>query len=429
MVFPLKTLAEDGIRASLALSSRVESTQEKGYATPQREGERLVTGLSFRLGSETRSQSLSIAADTDLSYTSSEDDAFDIESPQLRLNYSVESRQSKLDLSARYRRAFLDAESFLDDEDAEDIETGEGSRTNASIQTGLTFGRESPVTLSLNHLYARTTYSGQIDGDPSDSTTQRAGATLSLRVSPVVNANLFGTWSEVDGEDEDATDRTSRSMGLGASYDLTKSLTLTGSLSYDEITSTTSDDTEGFGYALGLNQDRPNGSLRLDLSRNETINGPRDQISFGQTTTLPSGNLSYSLGLSRTGDTDVSSIASLSFSRELTATSTFRINASQANITDSDDNETLRSALGLTYAQDINSISSISFGANFTRQAALDDAGTDRDLISANLNYRRSLGGEWDMVTGYRHSASRREDAEDRSSDTVFLGLEKTFDW
>ena len=430
MTIPLVSFAEEGVRATLGISNRLEAVSEEGYSEPEKEGVRFVTGLDFGLTTENSYQRLGIFANTNLAYNSNTDvaDQFDIEDPSLRLTYKLESRQSVLDITASYLRADVDSVEFYDAFLDEDIETGEGKRTNVTLRTGLVVGRDAPVTLSLDHSYARNTYSDGAAANNSDNTTHRVGADLAFWLSPVTRINTFGNWRQTT---EDGTDTTRQSLGIGASHDAFGVLTLSGSVSYDEETSTDSSDQEynGLSYALGVDRELPNGSVSLDLARTETVNGARDQLTFGHAMALKRGNLNYSLGLARTEGTRARPLANLAFSYDLSKTSQFNISIGQSADVDSDDEETIRTRLNLGYTLEINEISSLSANANFAGQNAVDDDGTDSSTLSAVLTYRHEVGADWDMVTGYRYTSSRQDDRDDRNSSTIFVGLEKNFDW
>ena len=429
---PFGSFAQDGLRATLDFTSRLETVSESGFTSPVREGERIVNGLDLEVSSENAARLLEFSAGGDLTYNFNEDveDQTEIEDPRALLRYSLDSVQSAVDIVARYRRTDVDNANFFDAATG-DIETGQGDRTNVSVNTDLIFGRESPTTFSLHHLYSRDTFSGETDGDTSDRTTNRVDTRLLFQVTPVAAVGLVGSYRDVDQDDADASDQTDQSIGIVTVYDLSNVLTLDAQLTYDEATSTdpTVEDTEGLGFSIDLDRELNNGSVSFGLSSEETVNGARQQAVIRRTMLLPRGTLNYSLGATRTGDSSLDPLLGLGLSYEVSPLSNVRINLTQESDIDDNDNETIRTRLDLDYTQVFNEISSITASAGFASQNAIDDVNdVDRSSINAALTYRREVGADWDMITGIEYTSSRRDDRSDRDRTTVFFGLEKTFD-
>jgi len=45
------------------------------------------------------------------------------------------------------------------------------------------------------------------------------------------------------------------------------------------------------------------------------------------------------------------------------------------------------------------------------------------------VTYRYDVGSDWDLVTGYEYSSVRTDGQEDRDTSTLFLGIERSFDF
>lgn len=431
LLFPLGTFAQDGLRTTLDVFNRLEVVSEDGFSEPEDEGVRFVSRLTFGLTSENNTSRFGFTANTNLTYNFNDDvaDRFDFDDPDLRLNYRVENRQSAFNINARYSRTDVDNANFLDEEGTGDVETGEGDRTNVIVNTGLVLGQETPITFQLNHLYARNTFSGQVDGGTSDSTTQRIDSRLSFQLSRVASLDVIAQWQETDQDDADASDRTQQSIGIGTTYALSEVLTFNGQITYDEATTTdpSTEDESGLGYRFDLEKDLRNGSIGFDFESTATINGDRQSAAINRLQLLPRGTLGYSVGVTRTGDSSLNPLIDLRFSQEIGRNDSFNINLSQQSDVNNDDEETIRTRLNVGYIWTINSVSSISANANLVSQNALD-GGTDRETFSTSLSYRRDIGGDWDMVTGYEFNSSRQDGEEDRDTSTLFLGLQKRFE-
>ena len=59
----------------------------------------------------------------------------------------------------------------------------------------------------------------------------------------------------------------------------------------------------------------------------------------------------------------------------------------------------------------------------------LSATGNDTTRVDLNLTYRRNVSRDWALVGGYRYSILASDVNEDVESNTVFLGLSRTFAW
>ncbi|MGZ2260313.1 MtrB/PioB family outer membrane beta-barrel protein [Roseobacter sp. A03A-229] len=429
VVLPLTGWAEEGLRATLGVSGRLESVNKDGFTTEQdEEGTRFLTRLNFGLTSEARFQRLEFSAGTSLAQNFSNGE-FEGEDPTLRLNYNLENRGSVLTFGSSFQRRDVDQSNF--DLEDEDVEVGDGERTIRSFNTGLTIGRDGPVRFDLSQRYSRSTFSDTVDPDLSDSTRENYSARVTFRISPVLSTNIFATRDTVDRDNAGETDTEDDSFGVGASYEISPVLTVNGQVSYDssESTSATSQDSDGLGYRLDLSRALANGALTAGFTSTETINGTRYQIRAGRSLSLPRGSISFSLGATKLDGTSAEPLVNLGLDYALTDASQISVSLSQSSTVNQDDDESVRTRLGINYTHTLSEISSISAGAQLASSNDLSDGGIDRSSLSADLTYRRAVGGDWNMVTGYSYSTSRRDGQEDRNTSTVFLGLEKSFDF
>jgi len=57
--------------------------------------------------------------------------------------------------------------------------------------------------------------------------------------------------------------------------------------------------------------------------------------------------------------------------------------------------------------------------------------GVDEDTsrFDFDLSYNREVTRDWDMVVGYTHSRSTSDTATDRDSNTIFLRLQRDFEF
>lgn len=436
LLFPVvQPLAQEGIRATLELGQRIETVEESGFTTPQDEGTRTLTTIDFGLTSETSNQRLDLSLNTAIAVElGSNDSTTDtVDDPSARLSYDVENRNSQLSFYTAYRRGDVGASNFFDELLGENVIVDGGKRTTFSVGSDLSFGRESPVTTTLGYAYLRSTFSDLPDSSTqSDSTTNRVEARVTFRLSPVASVFVFGRWRENDQDLATAVDQTTQSFGIGSEYDISPVTRITAQVSYDREdseSSISSNSNSGSGFALGITRTAPRGIYSADLSQEQTINGAQYQLLFGRSIELQRGDLRFSLGGVKRDGLSADPLANLSLSYELTPLSNINITLDQRASVDDNDVSTINSRLNVNYNYTLNALSSLSAGLQIAEVRASDIDGSDESDITASLTYRRELGADWDLISGLRYESSRSENAEDRDTSTLFVGLAKTFDF
>ncbi|RLJ36187.1 hypothetical protein BCF46_3877 [Litoreibacter meonggei] len=429
--------AAEGLSGQFTLGQKLQHTNKTGVTSRQDEGAISRTDLGVSLTSETRSQTLSFRADTGLSYNFSDVgimDRFQIEDPRVELAYKLQSRNSELTFDADYRRADLDETAFIDNGlIVQEIVTGTGRRETYALRSGLTVGREGPTKLELNLLYGETNYSGTTDPGLVDTTTQQIDGRLTFQISPVASVNVFASHKELDAETVGSNDRTTDRVGIGGSYDITPTLTATAEVSHDKIETDnnagTITTTDGIGYSFGLSRTLPNGELTFDFSEEETVNGKRRQATVGRQTTFKRGTMAYSLGVTKTDGLSAQPLANLNVNYELDKLSSLKLTVSQASSVNDDDETTINSRLGLTYARELSALSSLTAGLQVTDRNTLTAGGEDQTSVRLNLSHRYEVGGDWELVSGYTYTKTKRDTQADRKTSTLFVGLERAFDF
>ncbi|WP_281859959.1 hypothetical protein, partial [Litoreibacter halocynthiae] len=226
----------------------------------------------------------------------------EFESTRASLDYRVSNRSTELTFGGFYLRDEVDDLAFDTSLEDDAITTGAGQREIFNLTTGLTVGRESPITGSLRHVFEKSEYSDTTDPSLNDSLTQRVEGRLSFEVSPNLEASVFGSFSTVDEQGVGATDRETSRIGIGATYEVTPSTTLTGEIAYstEDSRGTVVDETDGLNYAFSLAHARPNGEVSLRFSEDDTLNGKRRQLTAGRSYQLRRGEFSFSLGATKT---------------------------------------------------------------------------------------------------------------------------------
>lgn len=425
-------LAQDngqgGLSASLKIGQRLESINRTGVTTTNDEGTRSLTTLSFGLQSVTRTQALSFNLSGALEKFLSKSDSFEFEDPRASLRYTLENKNTALSINGSYSRADIEDSSFDENPLTPELDTGTGDRETYSVSTNLTFGRDTRVTTSLGHSFARTKYSGTNNPNLNDSTRHSLSGRMTFELSSEASVNAFANWSKVDEDGPGANDTTTRRAGVGANYAITETTRVNGELSYSINDSTNSNRTEGIGYALGISHDRPNGAVSAQFSENKAITGTRRELSFTRSLETARSALSLSLGVSKTDGFDIQPLVNLTWNYSIDQASSVRVTLSQKATANNNDNELVRSRLSVDYNRELTSLQSISAGLQLIDENFLGTgADVDERSLRVNLNHTYSLGDDWGLVSGYEFSSTRVNGQPDRDRSRIFVGLEKTF--
>ena len=422
---------EGGLTASLGFSQQIESINEKGFSGRRDEGTRSNTALDFRLGSVTRNQALIFEADTDLVYNfSNTEDGLEIENPALRLDYRLSNRTSEFSLGTSYRRSEINDRIFDETLD-EDIIVGTGLREITSYETGLRLGIGTPLEFSSSYRRTQSDFSELVGTDVNDSLTETFSAQLDAQISPVLLTTLSYSRRDRD-EDGTGTDSTRDSFGLSANYTVSATTRLRAGLNYtdnESVSATGRSASSGLGFSLGATHDRPNGSLSADYRANETINGTRQNISFGRSYTFRRGDASFSVGASKLDGLDAEPVLNASLGLDLDRSSRLGLSLNQAAATSNDDTESIRTRFSVDYSRELSRVSDISAGIQVSSRNEQGLGAVDEDSLRFDVEYRYALDRDWDLVSGYSFTTVQQDGAEDRETSRIFIGVQRNFDF
>lgn len=438
------------------------------------------TALDFAFDSVTRTQQLSF--DAGGVYEVGTDGGSDLTEPYLRFAYTLQGANSRLNLSSRFRRLDLDdtVSTFVVPidpvtGDALDpvIETArieEGVRTDIFNSLRFETGLRSNVGFVLDLSERARRHSETNNADLFDTRTRRASALVKFRIDPQISARLTAAVTHYDTEDVDQTRRRERSIGAGVTLDVNPTLRVDADLRHQRIereelggTSVT----DGLAYDLGLTQDLRNGTVGVDFNSQPTLNGRRSTLRANRALTLRrDGTLSYGLGVTKTDGFSAEPLFSLAYRQPLKR-GRFGASFSQEARTDElDEDAVILTRLTTNYAMPLTSQLNWSLGLSVNDVAARGDTGEDRRQVSLRsdlvgqisdisswsagltlsetdtsdltsdetqrrygieLGYRRQMTRDWDMVARYSHISIRETDDADRSSNTISLGIERSF--
>lgn len=391
------------------------------------------TVLGFGLESITKVQRFSLDLGVDLEEWRDGQSTLDLENPFVQLDYIRDTRSSSLGFDLRYRESDSTSSPSDGDFDQDGNVINQDSSTRASYGFGVEgiFGRDAPIGASFNWRYNEISYSGNDASNLNDSSLNDFSGQIDFRIDRRITTSLTGKYinSETDGS---GVDRETTGLGAAASLDVTPILTVDLGLSYDQIdrsgNETGTDD--GVSSSLDMVLQRPNGTWALRYASDVTSNdaGRRAFLAVDRDMELPRGDLSVSLGLTGVDTIGEDPLVQVDYRHNLqTAFLTFGL--SQRVVTDDNNNEEINTSLRAAYDQTINRVSGYGVSVDFFNRNELSETPNDGQRIDVNLTYRHDLTKDWGVVGGIRHSLSTEDTGRDRRSNTVFMGLQRSFNW
>jgi len=415
-----------GIDTSLRADDNIDLV-----ANPDGGDIRSETRLSFGLSSATRLQRLALTADTGLRFSTAAGDESGFERPTLSLDYLRQTRSARLAADLSYRTTdlgFFDPATLDEELRPEDLVAGTGQVTRYSAALALETGLQAPVGLELSLATQGRSYSGTTSPNLTDSRTDSAGAAVVLRPDRATEGRIGLSVSEYSSDGTGITDRSTRSLDLGASRRLSEAVEVSAALSLVEIEETSASGAtasdRGLSARLEMRRALPAGSLGAAVESDLTNTGRRTTVEIDRNFRLPRGALSFSLGASAFEDGDPEIVGSLGYSRDL-PTGTIGAQLERRLDSTSDDLRQTTTRASLDYSYQINDLSSLSLDMNFV---ALDVAsGASSARASLTTTYTRSLTRDWDLALGYEHRYVDPSSGSQARSNAVFLSIGRDF--
>lgn len=435
--FPRAIAQEGGLQLTLDFAQSLRASDNNEFiASPSGNTYFARTDLGFGLKSETSSQIFSLDFGAALEaghFADTTGSGSEIKDEYARLSYSRETSSARLSTNASITRFDVTDNELSDDFDNTDLVADVGVRNQYKFGAGLETGIGGPFGLSLNGSFTKQDYTDTTDPSLFDNDTRAFDATARFRVTPTVDLRALAGISEYTAEDTLATERVKTYVGLGVDYEISPSLQFSGELRHDRTETTETIGLvrvvrveDGPGLDLTLTHDRPNGTLAVSFASDISSTGRRNNLSVERSMELPRGALSYSLGVTKSDNTDLEPTLGLTYEQEL-ARGSFNVSLTQTALTDNDDDEALRTRLSAGYSQEINTISGWDAGLSFADYNVLTVGGTDTRRIDLDLSYRRELTRDWDLRVGYEHAYLTETGSANKRSNTVFVTLERSF--
>jgi hypothetical protein len=416
-------------RQSLEFSDNPDFTADATGTTLQS-----VTGLSFGLDSVTSSDALSIDVGAALRYTLATSDTQPVREglydPFLVIAYERNSATSLLSFGASIRESDTGDLSFVVDPDSQDLVVDDGTTTRTTLSFGLDTGIGEPFGLSVDAFYQRRTYTDTFDPDLVDNELFRFTGAARFRVTPTTTASLIAAYSDDNDFGTSDFERLTRRLGFGVDHEFSPSQAISLDVTSDVIDTTDGGITttdEGYSFILAYDQEVTNGNFSIEASSILENIGAQNTISFSRSLDLPDGNLAFVLGINNYGSSDIYGLLGIEYARQFRdAVFSARVRQELDQSTTSND-EFLNRLIEFDYSKEINSVSSWQASVGYFQSEDLSD-GSNTERSNFQISYRRDLTQDWDFVGGYRYRGLNSTDEADRTSNTLFLTLERPFE-
>lgn len=352
---------------------------------------------------------------------------FRFDDPGMTASYDREGANSRFSASADYNQAnldFLDPFEFIQDGV---LINGSGNRETRSVRMNFDTGTNDPLGFGIELGHRDLDYSNTTDPNLFDTRRDDVALTARLRLSSVLESRIKLSQVDYSADDLVLTDRRTRALSFGATYEISPVTTLDIDLGTEKIADSVAGASRGTFGSVNLTHTLANGSAGVALDRSFGTEGARTAISINRSMDLPNGTLAFSLGMTKgeLGGTGI--VGSIDYGQtlprgELTAS----LDRSVVGGSDGNDVLTTQAALGYTMPATPNS--TLSFDFDYVQ---VEDLGTGStlttDRTSLRASYTHELTADWNLSAGYEHQRKVTEGSGAADSNTVFMALGREF--
>ena len=420
-----------GLTARLDISQRLEYSDNPDLEAEADSDFFGRTVLDFGLESVTALETFTFNIGTDIEEMRDDQSTLDLTNPIMRLRYDRATDAANIGFSLRYQESDVSSSFFGDDFpiDGNVIEQDTGTRQSYGYALNGAFGLNAPLGAAYDFRRDEIRYLDSDDPGLVDQTRDNFSGEVNFRIDPRITARLTGKYINQDYHG-DGVDRRTTGYGLGALLDVTPRLVADLSISQDEIELTGDDNRteEGLTFGAELTRQVPNGTIGLSAASEVTSNGRREFLSLTRDMELLRGSLAFTAGLTNSETAGTDPLFDVSYLHRL-STSSFTLGLSQTVTSDSDNQEDINTTFRANYDYQINSLSSLTAGATLFDRNALGEDASDGRRLDLSLSYRYALTRDWGLVNGFTHQISSSDTEDTRTSNTVFIGLERSFLW
>lgn len=423
-----------GMTATLDITQRLEYSDNPDLEVDKDSDLFGRTQLAFGLESETSVEVFGLSLGTDIEEGRDDRSSVDVTNSFFTLGYDRDVRQSRVGVALRYRESDVSSTFLAEDFDTDGriIDQSDGTRQSYGISLTGAVGVEAPVGAEFSLDYDELTYSDTDDPDLTDRSTFDFEGRINFRLDPRITARLTAKYIDFDAQGN-GTSRETTGFGSGVSLDISPLLTADVDLSYDSIersgNETGTDD--GFSASAGLTRTLTNGTLGFTLRSEVSSNadGRRNYVSLDRALDLsPRAALSYELGGTRSETSSFEPLVNVDYAYDLPS-SRITFGLAQRVNTDRDNEEQINTTLNAGYEYQINSLSSLGATLSLFDRNEIGPDAVDGRRVNVSLSYQHALTRDWGLVGGVSHILSTSDDEADRSSNTIFVGLQRNFTW
>jgi len=380
------------------------------------------TILSFGLDSITPLQNFALDLGTEIEEGRNDQSSVDFTNSFFQLGYDREVRTARFNSGVSFRETDVSS-SFLSDDfetDGNVINQDSGTRQSLGLQLGGDLGIDAPIGAGFDLDYRGLRYNDTNDPDLTDSDRLDLSGEIRFRIDPRILARLTTIYEDFDAQGN-GTNRETIGFGSGVTLDISPVLRGDFDIRYDRIERSGDEigTNEGLSVSAGLTQALSNGTLGATLSSEVSSNddGRRSFFTVDRALDLSRrSDLAYSLGATRSDSNAFNPLVNVNYAYEL-PTSQVSFGLSQRVNTDSDNQE------------QINTLSSLSADLSLLDRNELGPDAEDAQRIDLSLSYRYAVTRDWGIVSGFTHRRASSDGDADRISNTVFLGLQRNFNW
>ncbi|WP_157598981.1 hypothetical protein [Tateyamaria omphalii] len=389
------------------------------------------TRLDFALERRTDIDRLTFGAAGDVVLGEDTDDV--VENPEFRLRWDRDVGRSRLGAGLTYESIELDSTGFADGVSADSVDFSTfdgGTRRLAGIDVDGAWGVGGPLGATYSLSQDRITYDGTDDPTLLDADSRDFRFALTGALDRTTTLGLIGSYSEFDEDGAGALDTRSVRLGGELRSEITQTMTGRFALGWQEAEETGADTTQSEGVFVDgeLTWALPNGTAGIVWDSPIEVDRRRTTVRFQRSLELPRGGLGYSIGASRAAGLGTRPLVGLNWEYEMPR-ARFVADLSQTPATTRDNVQTINSVLSLNFNQQLTSRGNLD--VLFTVRDGNEDGegAVDNRRVGLDVTYRHDLAQDWDLVGQFSSVHVSEDDAEDRSSNTIFIGLEKRFGW
>lgn len=392
------------------------------------------TAADLSIKRATRTQTFSfdassgLAMDRDFTVTATD--------PKYALSYTNVGSPVLFQANYRYSKDDVDGASGIDGSASAEqvLIVDQGTRAVTSANLNFEVGARDPIGAQLSLDYGLIDYDGTTDDRLYDRETRTAKLDLRFHISPVIDAIASLERQTVDGSDRARTyfERTTTTLGFVLDYNPVT--TVTGSVSQVNYVAESNivsflrrrDESDNLGFQLGVEIDRPTGSMALRYEREIDAGRPLDRLFYSHTLALSEiQRLSYSLGAARDEGDDTHVIGSLSYNQTL-RNGGFTLAASQDAIYSDLGNAAVTRQLQARYSTDLTAQSSLSATASYGSIDYVSGSLSDVETFELGLSYSHQLTRDWTVDTRAARRWSLDRDNRSESS-TLSIALSREY--